>query len=131
MIVKHLAHTDDLTFLDLRGREGQLNPVSGEDLRQGDLNKYYRDGKVKKAGGIPPPADANHIWVGHKTPREEMHFLTVLAPYRKGDRPPVIEGGRGLSARVTFLVYFGAFCFDSTGRTLPVDITVRLGEISE
>jgi hypothetical protein len=131
MIVKHLAHTDDLTFLDLRGRDGQLNPVTGEDLRQGDLNKYYSSGKIKKADGIAPPADANHIWVGHKTPRKEMTFLTVLAPFRKGEKPPVIEGRSGLSARITFRGKTKTVCFDPTSNANDADIVVRLKEITE
>ena len=131
MIVKHLVNTSDLTFLDLRGREGQLNPVTGEDLRQTDLNKYYGNGKLKKASGIPPPADANHIWIGHKTPRQQMNFLTVLAPFRKGEKPPVIEGGTGLSARITFRAKTRTICFDPSGKNKSADITVRLNEISE
>jgi len=129
MVVKHLAHTDDLTFLNLRGREGQFNPVTGEDLRQRNLNKYYPSGKIKKVNGIPPPADANHIWVSHKTPREKMDFLTVLVPFRKGEKPPVIEGGKGLSARITFRGKTKTICFDPAADNKSADIIVRLSEI--
>ena len=60
-----------------------------------------------------------------------MTFLTVLAPFRKGEKPPVIEGRSGLSARITFRGKTKTVWFDPTSNANDADIVVRLKEITE
>ncbi len=93
--VQHCAHVDDLTYKNLPGGEGMLNPITGEDVSQSD--KW-----AKGAENLPDAQPANHIWVSHKTPRADMNFLTVIVPYRGGTDAPVIEPVSNIAVRVTF-----------------------------
>ncbi|MFP3903893.1 MAG: heparinase II/III family protein, partial [Armatimonadota bacterium] len=93
--VQHCAHVDDLTYENLPGGEGMINPITGEDVSQSD--KW-----AKGTENLPDAQPANHIWVSHETAREAINFLTVIVPYRDGQTAPVIEPVTNRSVRVTF-----------------------------
>ena len=97
VLVQHAAHMGDLTFEDLRGAKGMVNPVTGEDLTTG--GKWNKDGRRKN----PKPADANHLWIGHRTPQERMRFLAVIVPYLAEHEPPQVEPLDDTTVRVTFM----------------------------
>jgi hypothetical protein len=96
VIVRHLAGVDDLDMRDLRGGEGMINPITGEDVTRTD--------KWRHGQNVPgfKPLDAHHIWVGTRTPAAAMNFLVVIVPRRVGEEAPVIEGLGDTAVRVSF-----------------------------
>ncbi|MFO7948449.1 MAG: DUF4962 domain-containing protein, partial [Armatimonadota bacterium] len=93
--VQHCAHVDDLTYKNLPGGEGMVNPITGEDVSRSD--KW-----AKGAKNLPDAQAANHIWISHETPRSQMNFLTVIVPYQESADAPVVEPVSDTAVGVTF-----------------------------
>ena len=117
VVVRHLAGVDDLDMRNLRGLEGMVNPVTGEDVTRSDKWAKGRD-DIK----LPKPLDAHHIWVGTRTPAATTNFLTVIVPRRVGEEAPVIEGLGDTSVRVSFR---GETRTISFSESVGADIVVR------
>ena len=117
VVVRHLADLADLDMRNLRGREGMINPITGEDVTRSDKWAKGRDPKLFK------PLDAHHIWVGTRTPRRSRRFLCVIVPRIEGEEPPAIEAVGGSAARVRFRGLTRTISF---GESADADIVVRL-----
>jgi len=111
MLVQHIAARDDLTFQNLPSAQGMVNPITGEDLRQ----SKEKNPKAKT------PLAANHVWISHRTPKKEMRFLSVLAPFRSGESEPQIERIDDAAVKVTFRGQSRIIAFDGRG---DVDLSV-------
>jgi hypothetical protein len=115
--LQHLAHADDLTVATYRGGEGQVNPVTGEDLL-GNPNWEERTGRK-----LPTPLDAHHLWISHRTPRKRMNFLAVIVPYPDDEEAPQIAAVDDTAARVSFR---GKQTTVSFGEREEADVVVKL-----
>ena len=120
VVVKHLAHVDDLIFHNLRGVEGMTNPITGESLLTMDKWMKGKKAKLLKKKS-PKPLDANHIWISHKTPRRQMNFLAAVVPFRAGEEAPVITRISDNAVKVAFRGKERAISFD---KEQPADIVV-------
>ena len=119
VIVQHLAHVDDLTYQDRPGVEGLTNPLTGEDLTA--MRKRDKPGIKKKA---PQPLPAHHVWISHRTPRQKMQFLAVIAPFREGEREPRMKPAGASGVRVQFRDQETVIAFDKdTQADIVVDTT--------
>jgi len=98
VILRHMANTDQLTFRDLRGAKGMVNPITGEDLTRMDKLLRAENGEIK----VPPPLDAHHIWISTTKPEKRMQFLSVIVPYRDGESEPKISPAGKLAVKVRF-----------------------------
>jgi hypothetical protein len=97
VVVRHLAHVDDLTYANRSSGEGMVNPITGEDVTQSDKWAANRP-EIKR----PKPQPANHIWISHETPRTQMQFLCVICPMRPRDEEPTIDPHGNMGVRVSF-----------------------------
>ena len=95
--LRQMMHVGDLTVQDLQGKEGMINPITGEDLTKSD-----KWAKGRPANKLPKPVDAHHLWFSHKTPRTEMNYLVVIVPSRKGAEKPTIVPAGDKAVRVGF-----------------------------
>ena len=126
VVLQHLAHVDDLTFENLRGAKGMVNPITGENTTV--MDKWMK-GKKKRKKRIPKPLDAHHLWISNKTPRRQMQFLTVIAPFRKEEQAPTITRVNDAGVRVTFRGKETVVSFDKDAEAdIAVDITAIQGE---
>jgi len=122
VVLQHVAHVEDLTFRNYHGAEGMVNPITGEDLTR--MDKWLRGKRMKKK--IPPPMDAQHLWISHKTPQRQMKFLAVIVPFRRGQTPPAITRVSDVAVRVTF---GGRKKVISFRRDVKADIVVDVGAV--
>ncbi|MDP6040792.1 MAG: heparinase II/III family protein, partial [Candidatus Latescibacteria bacterium] len=111
VVMQHVGDVADLTFQNLKGADGMVNPITGENLCQ--LDKWLTGKEWKRQiKKIPTPIEAHHLWISHGTPQREMQFLTVIAPFRNGETAPEIEGLSDRAVRVTFRERERVIAFD-------------------
>jgi hypothetical protein len=81
--IVHAAGIDGLEVLDLKGREGFRNPLTGEDYRANTTRARRR-----RSGGL---VAGHNLWVSNKTKVKDFHFLAVIAPAKPGGKIPGVE----------------------------------------
>lgn len=115
--VEHVADPTGLELIDLKGREGFKNPLTGEDTWR-EKGAKAREGKDLRA---------HALWVTNRKPRSTMHFMSVIYPVKPGDVPPTIRRVNDMTVEVTQgeerdVVTFGADMKDKA--TILVDLSL-------
>lgn len=122
MVVRHLANTADLTFLDLLRQQGQVN-VAKCGVNPVSCPEDFRNESTPR---VPPEeaiVDAHHIWIMSQTPKKEAHFVAAIVPFKQGQEAPTITASRETDKRmeVTLASKTTSVSFD---RAVSADIVV-------
>lgn len=122
VLVRHIAGTDNLTFLDLVGQAGQVNVTRcGRDPQPGSCEEDYRFEGVEGQNAV---VDGHHLWVSTRDRSREARFLAVIVPWREGQqaRPEIRRVNS--SDRVVDVTFEGRRISVSFDPRVPGDIDV-------
>ncbi|MEW6157731.1 MAG: DUF4962 domain-containing protein [Verrucomicrobiota bacterium] len=103
VVVRHLAETANLEFIDLLRDQGHVNIIH---CLPSDANcpEDFRGESSPRVSPEEAIVDAHHIWVKTREPRARMHFLSAIVPFKTGMASPVIEplGNSQRTVRINF-----------------------------
>ncbi len=130
VLLKHLTPQEALRLEVLSAGEGMKNPVTGKDYRipnEGQLREVARKKSFgNTSAALPPAADVEHLWFGTRKPLRDTCFLAVVAPYRAGEKEPVIERMGKNGVVITFREKTTRISFDPD---IPADIVINTKEL--
>lgn len=97
---------DDLEMINLRGRDGFYNPVTGTDM-------YEITAREQARRSLEPLAMAHNIWATSRKPAHQFHFLSTYTAHYSGER--------GINIRFPSQHHVEAMYSDGRKRTVSFD----------